>query len=344
MGAEGMAGARIPQEVAAILPAIARETGCDDWLPMRGPLQRRDCRIHFLRSAGHTAPGLVLKIYCKDAVGKNLARNLHRKSGRLIAAATDEFTVPRPVLFLQEENALAMEFVEAPLAGSLLIKGFHSQRSREQVIRKAARWLRWFHDHFGVTREPFVAALYLSKLGKMRERVETLKPKALARDRFLAECLKQVEKAAGELDGRLMPHAVAHGDFTPFNLFIDGGRTIGFDYRANRRMTVYQDINRFLVYLDVYRLTPARAAELREYGCRRDDFEAFMDAYGADPAVLDGGMWLRLQFMEVTRRMTSLALPRSRMRNRLFCYMEMAYLRRGARHMLAALGNGASNG
>ena len=325
---------RLPEEIAGVLPEFFRKTGCEDWVPMRKPLQRRDCRIHFLRSPGHKPRGVVLKIYRKDAVGKNLAKNLHRKSCKYHEASTPECTIPEPLLFVQEENAILMEHVNAPIAGSLLMKGFHSRERREAIIRKAARWLGWFHRHSDVAAEPFVAAAYTGKLEKTLEKIESLTPGALGRDVFLKRCVDAAARIAMGLDGTEIPHATAHGDFTPFNIFIDGGRAIGFDYRANRRMPVFHDINRFMVYLDVYRITPARVEDLRKYGCRRDDFETFMEIYGTRA---DEELWLRLQFLEITRRITSLKLPRSKVRNRLFRFIEMAYLRRNARHVLESL-------
>ena len=326
-----------PDEVAAILPSLTEKTGCAEWSVMRKPLQRRDCRIYFLKAGAADVPGMVLKIYRKDAVGLNLARHLHKKSRNLKKIATPEWSIPNPVLFVQEANALVMEFVEAPLAGSLLMRAFHSKAKHNEIIHQAARWLGWFHRHSGVNDQPFSAESFTGKLGKTLVKIRDSNPGALERDGFLNECIEQARKAAAELDGHPMPHAVVHGDFTPFNLFIDGETVIGFDYRGNRSMPVYHDICRFLVYLDVYRLTPPRAADLRRYGCRKNDYEVFMNSYAPDGEALDPEQWLKLQFLEITRRITSLKIPRAKIRNRVFRFIEMAHLRRNARHILRVL-------
>lgn len=324
-------------EIAGILPQLADKTGSGEWSLVRRPLRRRDCMIYFLRSASGELPVMALKIYRKDTVGKNLVRHLHKKSRKLHKAATPEFTIPRPVLFVQAENALVMEYVEAPLAGSLLMKGFHSKEKRHDVIRKSAAWLRWFHEHSGVMPKPFDAESFTLKLDKTREKIRTVAPYALQRDRCLDECLGHVRRVAAEIDGVLLPHATAHGDFTPFNLFIAGGTTIGFDYRANRNLPVYHDICRFLLYLDVYRIVPAPAADLKRFGCRGEDLEVFMDAYAPDGGMVDEALWLKLHFLEITRRIISLTLPRAKARNPLFRFIEMSHLHRNARHILGTL-------
>jgi hypothetical protein len=328
---------RIPEEVRTILPELIRKTGCGDWSVRGSPLQRRDCRIYFLESGSFRLPGLVLKIYLQDEVWEHLAKSLHKKSRRYMKAATAECAVPEPILLLPEANAMVMECVEAPSAGSLLMRGFHSVEIRREVVRKAARWLRWFHESKGVTSEPFEAASYTGPLAGSAEKIRQLAPERLAGDALLRKCIEAAGEFATSMDGLEFPHATAHGDFTPFNLFIHGERMVGFDFRANRRLPVPHDICRFLLYLDIYRITPAGGGELSRYGCRRDDFEIFMAEYGTGREWLEDGIWLKLQFMEITRRITSLSLPRTRLRKRLLRFIEIAYLRRNARHILAAL-------
>lgn len=328
---------RVPEDVENILPALIRKTGCDDWKVARSPLLRRDCRIYFLESNSFRLPGLVLKIYRKDEVREHLARNLHRKSRRFMKAATAEFAVPEPVLLLPEANAMVMEFVKAPSAGSLLMRGFHSVEIRRAVVRKAARWLKWFHESNGVERLPFDPASYTGPLGKTTDKITRLSPKALDRGSMLGNQIASATRFAEDLAGIVFPHATAHGDFTPFNLFIQEDRTIGFDFRANRTLPVPHDICRFLLYLDIYRIMPATSGELRRYGCRQDDFEVFMEEYGADGEWLEQELWLKLQFMEITRRITSLTQSRARLRKRSLRFIEIAFLRRNAKHILASL-------
>jgi aminoglycoside phosphotransferase (APT) family kinase protein len=329
-----MQGGKLPDEVAAVLPKLMRKTGCDDWKLARSPLQRRDCIIHFLHSASFRLPDLVLKIYRKDEVEGNLAQAIHRKCKRFHQAGSATCSVPEPVVFLQEENAMVMEFVDAPSAASLLIRGLHSREKRRDVVRKAACWLRWFHESSEVVFRPFEARTFTNTLQMTVDKVEAMANKAAARDGLLARFVRSASEFARETEGVVMPHATAHGDFTPFNLFIDGGRMVGFDFRANRRLAVTHDICRFLLYLDIYQISPADGREVAKYGCRRDDLDVFMEAYGMAAARLDDEIWRKLQFMEITRRIMSLTLPRTRLSKRMLGMFETSRLRRNARLIL----------
>lgn len=332
-----MQGGGIPDEVAAVLPKLVRKTGCDDWTLARGPLPRRDCVIHFLQSRSFRLPDLVLKVYRKDMVAENLAQTVHRKCKRFHQAATASCAVPEPVIFLQEENAMVMEFVHAPSAAFLLMKGLHSREKRREVIRKAACWLRWFHESSGVVVRPFEAKAFINPLQRSVEKVESMAPHAMTPDGWFVRCVRSAGEFAGDLEGVAMPFATAHGDFTPFNLFIDGGRMVGFDFRANRRLAVTHDICRFLLYLDVYQIRPADRREVVKCGCRRDDLEVFMEAYGMAAAWLDDDHWRKLQFMEITRRIASLMLPRTRLGKRMLGVFEVSRLRRNAGLVLDGL-------
>lgn len=109
-------------ELEGMLAEISVTTGCNDWQVMGDPLIRRECGIHFLRSPSFRVPHVVLKAYGDDTV-RALARKLDAKVRFYHGAGTSHCTVPVPILLLRGKNALVMEFVEAPLAGSLLRKG-----------------------------------------------------------------------------------------------------------------------------------------------------------------------------------------------------------------------------
>ena len=326
-----------PVELAGILPKLIRDTGCGDWQVTRKPLQRKDCTIYFLSSGTYGISKAVLKIFRKNAVGRNYAKNLHKTGRRYHAAATARFGVPEPITFFEEENAMLMEYIDAPSCGSVLMKGFYSRHRRQGIIRHAAAWLKWFHAQSGVTMERFDAVSFVMKLRNTFENLSAGEP---SRDEFLARCITRAEAIASGMNGVLIPHAAVHADFTPYNLFIQGERMIGFDFRPNRRCPVAHDIGRFLIYLDVYRIIPARSAEQGKYGCRKDDCEVFMDAYGWDSGDLDEALWLRLQFLLVVKRIISLTRIRAMGRGRMnpFRLIESTYLRRNARNMLGSLG------
>jgi hypothetical protein len=323
----------LPPELAGSLPELIRETGCDDWKLARAPLPRRESTIYFLRSAQFRLPGLVLKIYRKDAVGKNLAKSLHVAATHYHLAATELHAVPEPVAYLAAANALAMEWIHSPVAGSLLKKSFQASHAREALSRRAAEWLHWFHGQSGVEQESFDAGYFTTRLEKTLIRSQ----EALRRDPFLAKCVQMACRIATDMHGQEIPHAAAHGDFTPFNLFSQGERIIGFDYQIKYRMPVSHDICRFLGYLASARYGLERRAGICEYGCRMCDLESFMAAYPPGRVLLENGLWLRLQFMELTRRSVALNQPAANRGVRPFRALKRAGLRRDLHQIIGSL-------
>lgn len=326
----------LPPELADCLPELIHETGSDDWEMARVPLPRRESIVYFLKSPQIRLPGVVLKIYRKGAVGKKLAKSLHEAGKYYHLKATALYAVPEPVMSFTRANALAMEWIEAPVAGSLLRKGFHTRRTRDALNRRAAAWLHWFHEQSGIASEPFDADYVTARLEKAVAKVHPV-AEAMRQDPFLGTCVQTACRLAREMHGKLVPHATAHGDFTPFNLFIDGKRTIGFDYQIEHRLPVSHDVCRFLVYLESARFGWARADELKEYGCRTRDLETFMEAYPTGRPLLENGLWLRLQFMETTRRWVTLSLPSAKRRIQPLRALQREGLRRNLRLALRSL-------
>lgn len=324
---------KLPRDLARILPVIARRTGCDDWRVAAGSLVRRDCMIHFLESSSFRVPRIVLKVYDKQPSSEHMARNLHRRGTRYFEASTPVFSVPEPLIFIKHENAFAMEYVDAPTVGACLMRSLHSPATRRGLIRRSAAWLGWFYQHGGIQPQPFESSLVALRVGRLRGLLEDSAPGALAADRLLDDCLKLSVEIAGDLDGREIPHVAAHGDFTPFNLFAQGSRTVGFDFGAGRRLPLYHDMCRFLLYLDVYRPLPASSRDLSRVGCRAADLDGFMEAFGHN-VPFEREVWLKLHFIEVTRRMVALKPPKPRWMSRCFRGLQSAVLRRAARRMM----------
>lgn len=116
------------EEFLAILPLLFQHTECDDWKLTRPPLVRGEGSIYFLGSRCFRHRGLVLKIYQKDAVSRGFVRRLHLHNRILHAASDASCRIPEPVFFLPEHDVMAMEFVDAPTAGSVLLKGFEGKQ------------------------------------------------------------------------------------------------------------------------------------------------------------------------------------------------------------------------
>jgi hypothetical protein len=323
-------------DLERILPVLARKTACGDWRIFGPSLVRRDCSIHFLASPGHAVPKLVVKAYKRDAARENMARNIHQRGVRFHEAATPEFGVPTPLFVMPQHNAVAMGYVDAPTLGSRLLRSVISKPARRDVIRRAAGWLAWFYQRGQIRSEPFVPEKFGMKLDRLHGMIESSAPGSLAGDGFLRDCLALSSRLAADLEGRVMPHAPAHGDFTPFNLFADGGRTIGFDFGAVRILPVHHDVSRFLMYLGIYRPIAPRPADLAEFGCAADDLELFLSVFSPG-GQLDVDVWRRMQFIEISRRLLALKPPKGNLWKQGFRSFQAGRLRHSARVMMKSL-------
>jgi hypothetical protein len=211
----------------------------------------------------------------------------------------------------------------------------------------AGRWLRWFHEQSDMRIEAAERKGIDGKLVKTVEKIRRSHGRALESDRFLNHCLVTADRVASRFAGRLLPHAVSHGDFTPFNLFVAGDTAIGFDFRARSLRPVFYDMTRFLVYLDVCRVNhdhvgiggirPPRLSELRKFGCRGEDFEEFMEGYDPEGGVMNWDCWLGCQFLEITRRLVLLKAPQANPWNRIFRVAENSRLRKRAAVLMERL-------
>lgn len=327
-------------EVAAVLPALVAKTRCEDWALMKPPLHCRDCTIHFLKSDSFKFPGVVIKIF-KDEIAEQKkgrrARKLMLTTRHFNKASTREFKVPKPVFLSKEHRALGMEFIDAPMSSSLLKKAFFDRSATEEIIRKSARWLKWYHSNARPALEPFRSVRYTRKMAKTVERIERMNPEAIRGNATLRHYIAAADEVATALDGTLVEHAGVHGDFTPYNLFICGDQVIGFDFQGAGRFPISHDICRYLLYLSFTRMLPVSGAELSRYGCRQEHFSLFMDAYGANADLMGDPSWRAFHFMEIVRRMTSLTVMQERGRKRPFGFIQMASLRRSAKHILTSL-------
>ncbi len=326
-------------DMMVLLPILCRRTGCDDLRVIGKPLKRRECEIYFIESAKLQQPRLVLKAYHASLANGNLAQIEHRKLRRLKQVETEACTVPESLLLLRKRNALVMEYIDTPTSAQFLVKGMLVPGRRLFVIRHAARWLQWFHSQSQVVDEPYQANHYLQKLADNLERIESFAPRSLAQDEFLNDCIEMVRVIVAEMNGKLMQHVSAHGDFTPFNLFVNEERAVGFDIGGRGRSPIASDISRFLIYLDVYQLFSSRRRDLRKFGCREKHILAFLNEYGL-PAVEieDTSHWLKFHFMEVVRRMVSLMMDQTRSSHRhALKPLEMKRLRRSAGEMMCSL-------
>lgn len=237
-------------------------------------------------------------------------------------------SVPEPYGAAGEQGLLC-EWIDASRASDLILSRPFGLR-RRAIIRRSAQWLRWFHECRPALERPFDPAPMFNAI----ERVCT----AEQRDGLLNHALATL----GQLPGSpTLLHGKVHGDFTPSNLFIDGPRTLGFDFTARSTAPLALDACRYLTYLSIYRWWAPSARDLRRWGCSAADRTVFVEAYGGPLALLPQREFLQLQLFELVRRYASLLALRARAEERSWRRaLEFYRLRRMVRLALAGAASG----
>ncbi len=307
----------------------------EDWQLASPVIRRKEARVFHLRSAS-AAREIGIKIYD----GANATRGHHYMYKALVtyhACSRDGLTVPDAYGVVPEYKAVIMEWVNAPKASHVIFRdvGFREKRARN--IALTARWLRWFHEQSGISYGAYDPGQALRKIRRIIERINAVDATVLGNNRLFAECIDFMETHSVKYAGVQLPHTILHGDFTLSNIFVDGNRAIGIDFMGRGKSHIFDDICRFLIYLDVYRYKFTGVGELQKFGCNKTDLESFMQGYGEDLTKLPGDMLLFLQFCEVVRRWCAIMELKTRKKRNLLRRLELFRVRRMARHILRGL-------
>ena len=187
---------------------------------------------------------VVIKLYV-DTAGFDRARrlhDLHRFAWQRCDGQT-AFRVPEPLGLVPDLPGYAMRHVRGRAAADTVKWTlFGRQRIREELLVRAAGWLRAFHA--GAETARVAPRFHLNRL------VERLARPRRHRRRFRNR-VRGLREGAGRLGRFEFPTAVVHGDFNLHNLIIDGDVTWSMDFGgAGARRPVTFDIACCLFYLE----------------------------------------------------------------------------------------------
>ena len=295
-----------------------------------GPIiEGRDCWVYRAEASAYDYP-LALKLYKPNAIRPFPIQQQMRRH-RAFAEAMGEggFTVPKPVACFPHKMIVLMEWIEAPSVRDMLRSMLLKRDVYRDVVRRSGAWLGAFHRAAAPKSEPLsVASLFAG----LEHRVNKSHP-GIVDDPVFAAADRTIRELAPLADGREMEHVDIHGDFTPSNLLIEPGRTVGIDFGANRRMPHYYDICRFLVHLEAQRPAP------KWFGSLPDNFalEAFLDGYGERAPPPGGDIMNYMMLIEVLRRWAAVGAARGNIPMRVLRTIETRRLRAMATALTRAL-------
>lgn len=221
----------------------------------RYPAQCGRETIHLLVKIPHKPNQLDLQAALADETLRQPARNEYeqlRTTWQAFERINDPDCVAiHPLGFLETWNAIVMLEIEAQALRTFLIKpqaGFSQPGATGQFVghlRKAARWLRHYHDEVGLRQVgPVSLELMTARLDKVADDVAAHLG-ARAGDN-LATLRARMEKFSG-----IEPTAHLHGDFHGSNILVTPqGQVCVLDPRVkSNRQSVYGDLSTLLIDL-----------------------------------------------------------------------------------------------
>jgi len=160
----------------------------------------------------------------------------------------------QPFDHLPESRAFVVEQVADPTLRDRLASATRftprGRRILDRGLRNAGAWLREFQALPSPEPAPPLRASVADVAEAVRELTDYL-GRTTGGGPFLAAAGRAAERAiqAGAITDPL-PLGLAHGDFAPRNVFVDGdGRVAGFDMAARRRVPAYEDVAYFCISL-----------------------------------------------------------------------------------------------
>lgn len=160
--------------------------------------------------------------------------------------------LPKPLMVLPEAGIMVTEKLSGiPLSKVLTrqancVMAVFRTANVCDIARSVGRWLSQFHE---ATRQPDLVHDPKAFDHEITFQLEDCVRRGLGAAAAQDIC-RSASKASGLVDGRPLPAAARHGDFTARNILIDGTRIGVVDFENFvERDTIYEDLGKFVAYL-----------------------------------------------------------------------------------------------
>lgn len=239
---------RIHQTITKKLNEIA---GSATW-QVNGPvIKSRECHIY--RGISSSA-NLDLAIKHYNPQTKLASAHQQFNALKLYQASMAEYgtkdKIPRVYCYDKENRLLVMEWVTGKTLHHHLWNPVTSDRQHSNSINKTGRWLRTFHEAGSIDTRPVDLNIYTKDIDKLIAQYPA-NAKGHSHHPLFTLAYNNLKSSASNLSSAKAPHAVSHGDFTPFNILLNGDQRIGIDLWAARLKPVQVDLARMIVYLTI---------------------------------------------------------------------------------------------
>ncbi len=303
-----------------------------------GPVKvSRDCLL-FLGRSTRFNHDVAIKVFRPEALNNRTfikqVELLEEYSSRM--GNNPAYRVPRLLGALENPKVMLMEWIPGARLKTRLLHKCTDKAGRAACIEAAGRWLRRFHEVKGLSVQGLEVRPILARIEDM---VRESQPRGsgLARGGIFHDCLEGLDKALKSLEGHQLPHARTHGDFNPNNIFHGPEGTVGYDFFSRKAGPVTDDICRFLVYVQVYRLFQLPFSTASALNGLDKDRASFLHGYGPAEPGLDQHPFRVLLLAETLRRWASVQKQASLGTRGLWKKVELTRLKKLARTVAGTL-------
>ena len=219
---------------------------------MIGPvLKSRECDLYRAESP-ETGRSIAIKIYhanVNPAAPQQQFEALSLKQHPM-AAPTAIYRVPRAYSFDSKTKTLLMDWAEGDNLFHRLWRGLRT-KSINQDIFLAGAWLRTFHQASPLKVQKTDYSYYQKADEKRTDHYDDTSALLGDSHSLFDESMAVLKKWVQEQPENFATHAILHGDFTPYNLLIDGKTVTGIDMWGATYQLIYVDLARMTVYLTI---------------------------------------------------------------------------------------------
>jgi aminoglycoside phosphotransferase (APT) family kinase protein len=216
---------------------------------IKGPISVRDNSHLFHAECSHYPTPLAVKLCLRPHTLQPDQDSAQQQYEALCRAwdamGTDpELSVPRPYNVRADSGLLAVEWVSGATMTERLFS-WHCNRTRaQQLIARAARWLRRFHACGAL---PPGTLDVDEKLVFVRE----METRRSVSDPIFARSLSLLRGSAAAAGAVTLERSWLHGDFKSDNLIVSSERTVGIDVQLRHENPVVYDLAPFMNYLEL---------------------------------------------------------------------------------------------
>jgi thiamine kinase-like enzyme len=251
-----------------------------EWRIVGPKIKSRECDIYQASSSCGIA--LAIKHYSRQT-GQAAANQYYalKRCYPTMHKKNAAFCVPKTYFFNKENRILVMEWISGRSLHSQLWNPLTSPQQLQTSLAKTGTWLRAFHSASTMTSSQTSGNVLLQNIDKQKDRFLNGRSDTTSDNLFIS-AYERLQQFSQEQQKFTVPLAHPHGDFTPANLLLSGGKTVGLDIWHQGLRPIHIDMARMTAYLTVAYPLLSRGPIFDRRGRIENKLSKLFSSYGTD--------------------------------------------------------------